>query len=80
MRSNCSHRNLKLIQDAPSEVIPLVRRTQELRETLRFLIESEESLVRVLDRAERGRGCFLQATPIDVSSVLAARLFERFDA
>jgi ATP-dependent DNA helicase DinG len=27
----------------------------------------------------RGRGCFLQATPIDVSSILAEKLFERVD-
>ena len=66
---------LKLIHDAPSEVSPLIRRTHEIRESLKFLLESEESsFVYYMER--RGRGCFLQATPIDVSGVLAKRLFE----
>jgi ATP-dependent DNA helicase DinG len=67
--------HLKLIRDAPSEVSPLIRRAGELREGLRFLLESDDStFVYFMER--RGRGCFLHATPIDVSSVLRERLFE----
>jgi ATP-dependent DNA helicase DinG len=66
---------LKLIQDAPSEVSPLIRRSNELREGLKFLLESDdESFVYFVER--RGRGCFLQAMPIDVSAVLSERLFQ----
>ncbi len=67
--------NLKLISDPPGEVAPLIRRASELWESLKFLLESDDpSFVYFLER--RGRGCFLQATPIDVSDVLARRLFD----
>ncbi len=67
--------HLKLIHDAPSEVSPLIRRSNELREELHFIFETEESsYVYFFER--RGRGCFLHATPIDVSAVLAKRLFD----
>ena len=70
---------LKLIHDAPSEVTPLIRRANELRESLRFLLETDDSsFVYFIER--RGRGCFLQATPIDVSRVLAQRLFDTVPA
>jgi ATP-dependent DNA helicase DinG len=56
-------------------VSPLIRRTNELRQSLKFLLESDDSsFVYYIER--RGRGCFLQATPIDVSSVLRRRLFD----
>jgi ATP-dependent DNA helicase DinG len=70
--------NLSLIRDAPAEVEPLFRRANELRESLKFLIESDDSAF-VYWLEKRGRGVFLQATPIDVSSILAARLFEKLD-
>jgi ATP-dependent DNA helicase DinG len=70
--------HLKLVQNGPEEIVPLFRRTQELGEALRFWMESQDhSFVYWLDR--RGRGCFLQATPIDVSSRLAERLFDNVD-
>ncbi len=70
--------NLKLIRDAPAEVEPLFRRAKELGESLKFLIESDDpSFVYWVEK--RGRGVFLQATPIDVSSILAARLFDKLD-
>ena len=47
--------------------MPLRERLRELADDLRFLIESrDEAYVYWIER--RGRGCFLQATPIDVSS------------
>jgi ATP-dependent DNA helicase DinG len=70
--------NLKLVRDAPAEIEPLFRRANELRDALKFLIESDDSSF-VYWLEKRGRGVFLQATPIDVSSILAARLFEKLD-
>ena len=69
---------LKLLKDPPEEVQPLLRRTAEIGTSLRFLLENNDSaFVHWIDR--RGRGCFLQATPIDVSSLLAERLFDQID-
>ena len=70
--------HLKLIKNAPEEVVPLFRRTQEIAAALRFILENEDhAFVYWMER--RGRGTFLQATPIDVSTILAARLFEKLD-
>ncbi len=71
--------HLKLIQDAPQEIIPLFRRALELRQAIQFLIESEDQrFVYWIER--RGRGVFLQATPIDVAEVLREHLWNRVDA
>lgn len=71
--------NLKLIQDAPEELIPLVRRTRFLRDALQFWMESgSRELVYWIER--RGRaGVYLQATPIDVSKILEEKLFGQID-
>src|ERR1017187_4525242 len=70
--------HLRLLQNPPEEIIPLFRRTQELSEALRFLMEEDdENFVYWVEK--RGRGCFLQATPIDVSSIVAERLFRQVD-
>ncbi len=72
--------HLKLIQDAPQEVIPLFRRAQELREALQFLIEgADPTFVHWIERRGRG-GVFLQATPIDVADVLRQHLWDKVDA
>jgi ATP-dependent DNA helicase DinG len=69
---------LQLIKNGPEEVLPLHRRTVELANSLTFLLESEDrSYVYWVER--RGRGCFLQATPIDVSGILEEKLFEKVD-
>ncbi len=69
---------LKLVPTPPEEIMPLFRRTAELGEALQFIMESDDnSYVYWMER--RGRGCFLQATPIDVSRVLAERLFHEVD-
>ncbi len=66
--------HLNLIKDAPEEVFPLIRRTRELYLRLQGWMESaNKGLVYWIER--RGRGVFLQATPIDVSEILAERLF-----
>ena len=70
---------LQLIKNAPEEVMPLYRRSREYSEKLRFWMENvEKSFVYWVER--RGRGCFLQATPIDVSAHLAEKLFRTVDS
>jgi ATP-dependent DNA helicase DinG len=70
---------LKLIPEAPADIIPLFRRAQELRGALEFLIESENSgFVYWIER--RGRATFIQATPIDVADVLRQHLWEKVQA
>ena len=51
---------------------------RELRERLEFWQKgSDRAYVYWVER--RGRGCFLQATPIDVSSLLEEKLFDSLD-
>jgi ATP-dependent DNA helicase DinG len=70
--------HLQLVKNAPEEVIPLFRRIQELQKRLEFWRKgSDRSYVYWVER--RGRGCFLQATPIDVSSILEEKLFDSLD-
>jgi len=70
--------HLQLVKDAPDEVIPLFRRTQELASRVAFWCRGDDkSYVYWIER--RGRGCFLQATPIDVSSILEEKLFDKLD-
>ncbi|MGB9606324.1 MAG: ATP-dependent DNA helicase, partial [Bryobacteraceae bacterium] len=70
--------HLGLIKNPPEEVAPLLRRAAELARNLAFWMEAaDRSFVYWIER--RGRGCFLQATPIDVSSILAEKLFSRVD-
>ncbi|HYL75020.1 MAG TPA: helicase C-terminal domain-containing protein [Bryobacteraceae bacterium] len=70
--------HLQLVKNAPDEVIPLFRRTQELREQLDYWSRGDDrSVVYWIER--RGRGVFLQATPIDVSSILEEKLFDKLD-
>ncbi len=70
--------HLKLIADAPQEIIPLFRRAHELRTALEFLIEGENpAFVHWIER--RGRGVFVQATPIDVADVLRQHLWDKID-
>ncbi len=62
----------------PEEVLNIARRAFELRGELKFLFESDEkNYVYWFER--RNKGVFLAATPIDVSSILRERLFEKFD-
>ena len=60
------------------EMFNLVRRSGDVRRTLEFLLESNDhSFVFWFER--RGRGVFVQATPIDVSPILSEQLFDRYD-
>lgn len=70
--------HLQLVKTTPDEVIPLFRRVQELQQRLEFWRKGvDRSYVYWVER--RGRGCFLQATPIDVSSLLEEKLFDKLD-
>src|ERR1051326_1599832 len=70
--------HLKLLKNPPEEIGPLYRRASELSQGLRFVMEEDdENFVFWLEK--RGRGCFLQATPIDVSGILAERFFRNID-
>ena len=60
------------------ELTGIARRAAELRVEIKFLLEStEKNYVYWFER--RGKGVFLAATPIDVSTILRERLFEAFD-
>ncbi len=70
--------HLQLVKNAPDEVIPLFRRTNELGLRVELWCRGDDkSFVYWIER--RGRGCFLQATPIDVSSILRDKLFDKLD-
>jgi ATP-dependent DNA helicase DinG len=67
--------HLQLVKTAPEELLPLVSRGRDLSDCVKFWCESEDSrFVHWIER--RGRGTFLEATPIDVSNVLSENLFE----
>jgi ATP-dependent DNA helicase DinG len=71
--------HLQLIKEVPEEVLPLLRRTAGLASGLQFWMAGGDSaFVYWVER--RRRGCFLQATPIDVSAILKEKLFEPVDA
>jgi len=67
------------ITQKPEELLRLARRSFEMRQELSFLFESNErNYVYWYER--RGKGVFLAATPIDVSQILRAQLFEKFES
>jgi ATP-dependent DNA helicase DinG len=69
---------MNLIKDAPAEVLPLVTRALSLREELHFVMEAEdENFVFWVER--RGRGFFIQATPIEIASILSRTLFDEVE-
>ena len=67
---------LELAPGAIEETLPLMRRAKLIQEALRFWMEAADaSYVYWVER--RGRGLYLQATPIDVSAALSTHLFDR---
>ena len=67
---------LDALRDAPPEVENLVRRIRETRFNLEFIVAGDDSrYVYWVER--RGRGLFLRASPIDVSTLLQEKLFDR---
>jgi ATP-dependent DNA helicase DinG len=70
---------LELVQSAIDYTLPLVRRAKLIEQALRFWVEAADTAC-VYWMERRGRGFYLQATPIDVSKVLASRLMERTES
>ncbi len=69
---------LAALRERPEEIAGLARRCGELKRDLQALLESDHrAYVYWIER--RGRGVFLQATPIDVAPLLTAALFEQID-
>jgi len=67
---------LQVIKEPPAEMEAIIRRVEQLRFDLDFIIEGgEEKFVYWCER--RTRGTFLQATPIDASGILSDRLFSQ---
>jgi ATP-dependent DNA helicase DinG len=70
----------------PEEVFNFIRRTEELRVQIAFLMESEDrnTVFWIERRSGRGisrdkRNVFLQATPIDVAPILKTCLFDQLE-
>jgi len=77
---------LSAMPDKPEESFTFVRRAEELRVQLSFLMESEDpnTVFWIERRGGRGAGhsrhnVFLQATPIDVAPILRKALFSRME-
>ncbi|HEX8474940.1 MAG TPA: ATP-dependent DNA helicase [Pyrinomonadaceae bacterium] len=69
---------LDALKEQPPEVENLVRRLRELCFNLEFIIAGDDRRY-VYWMERRGRGMFLRASPIDVSSLLQDKLFERVE-
>jgi ATP-dependent DNA helicase DinG len=70
---------LELIEGALEDTLPLVRRAKLVQQGLRFWLEfPDPAYVYWVER--RGRGLYLQATPIDISQTLATRLFDKVES
>jgi len=66
---------LELLRAAPEEAIPLVARSRDMARRLEFWMDANQrGFVYWIEK--RGRGTFLQATPIDVSGLLDEKLFD----
>jgi ATP-dependent DNA helicase DinG len=71
--------HLKLLENPPEEIQPLYRRSMELSMALRFVMEEDDDERYVFWMEKRGRGTFLQATPVEVSNILSERLFDKVE-
>ncbi len=70
---------LSRVPERPEEINNVMKRAKELRATLEIVMESHErNMVYWWER--RGRGVFVQATPIDVSTLLREKLFEQVES
>ncbi|HEY1402695.1 MAG TPA: ATP-dependent DNA helicase [Pyrinomonadaceae bacterium] len=69
---------LDALREQPPEVEQLVRRIRELRFGLEFIVAGDDKRY-VYWMERRGRGLFLRASPIDVSTLLQDKLFERVE-
>jgi ATP-dependent DNA helicase DinG len=69
---------LDALREQPPEVETLIRRIRELRFGLEFIVAGDDKRY-VYWMERRGRGLFLRASPIDVSTLLQDKLFERVE-
>lgn len=70
--------SLQVVKEPPAEMDAILRRVEQLRFDLDFILfEDNELFVTWCER--RGRGVFLQATPIDASEILNDRLFSQVE-
>ncbi len=68
--------DVNLAREVPEDVLALGRRSGELRDEIRFLLRADDpGFVYYVE--VRGRGVFLRASPIDVSSIVREVLLER---
>jgi ATP-dependent DNA helicase DinG len=70
---------LEIIDGAVEDTLPLVRRAKLIEQGVQFWMESSDTATVYWVEA-RGRGLYLQATPINVSEVLSARLFDQVES
>ncbi len=64
------------VKDRPEEINNLARRSEETRKAFETILESRNRTF-VYWWERRGRGIFLEASPIDVSPILREKVFER---
>jgi ATP-dependent DNA helicase DinG len=70
--------SLELLKAPPDEVLLLISRARDLARRLEFWMESgDRTYVYWIER--RGRGTFLQATPIEIAQLLDQKLFDAVD-
>ena len=65
---------LSIVKDPPPELDNIATRAQSLKFDLEFIVTADDSSF-VYWYEKRGRGVFINATPIDVSGILDERLF-----
>jgi ATP-dependent DNA helicase DinG len=69
---------LDVYADKVPEVDSVVRRIAQARDDLKFIVgQADRNFVYWLER--RGRGVFLQASPVDVSDLLNKKLFDKVE-
>ncbi|MBI2689673.1 MAG: ATP-dependent DNA helicase [Acidobacteria bacterium] len=67
---------LQMIRESVDEIVPLFGRARTLADNLKQYLEGEgEDYVYWIER--RGRGVYLQAVPINISSLLTEKLFDK---
>ena len=69
---------LDALREQPPEIENVIRRARELRFNLEFIVAGDDKRF-VYWQERRGRGTFLRASPIDVSTLLQDKLFDRVE-
>jgi ATP-dependent DNA helicase DinG len=69
---------LDALREQPPEIENVIRRARELRFNMEFIVAGDDKRF-VYWQERRGRGTFLRASPIDVSTLLQDKLFDRVE-